>query len=204
MNLSTTQLRMLGSVMYFAAVALIINFFAQFTIQVWPFKFGELNWRVGAAGLVMDALLATVVPQALLYFAAFLNNDRKILQVLRWVTLAAGLATIALLGFFLLDSVQIRAQLPQNIKGNFMKVALRAGLVGGLLSVLFVWFGLTVGKVLKSQGTVRTVGGKDPAQEGMLMVGTREPSRPNLRSIDTADLRKDSKKEGTGGLPVDA
>jgi len=203
MNLSSTQLRMLGSVMYFAAAALILNFFAQFTIQVWPFKFTELNWRVGASGLVMDALISTVVPQALMYFAAFLNNDRKTLQILRWVTLLAGLATMGLLLLFALDSVQIRAQLPQNVKGNFMKVALRAGFVGVLLSTLFVWLGLTVGKVLKSQGSVRTIGGKEPAQEGLLVVGNREPARPNLRSIDSSEARMESKKDGTGGLSID-
>ncbi len=203
MNLSSTQLRMLGSVMYFAAAALILNFFAQFTIQVWPFKFSELNWRVGASGLVMDALISTVVPQALMYFAAFLNNDRKTLQILRWVTLLAGLTTMGLLLLFALDSVQIRAQLPQNVKGNFMKVALRAGFVGVLLSTLFVWLGLTVGKVLKSQGSVRTIGGKEPAQEGLLVVGNREPARPNLRSIDSPESKKESKKEGTGGLSID-
>ena len=179
MNLSSTQLRMLGSVMYFAAAALILNFFAQFTIQVWPFKFTELNWRVGASGLVMDALISTVVPQALMYVAAFMNNDRKTLQLLRWVALLAGLATLALLLLFALDSVQIRAQLPQNVKGNFMKVALRAGFVGILLSTLFIWLGLTVGKVLKSQGAVRTIGGKEPAQEGLLVVGNREPADAN-------------------------
>ena len=204
MNLSTTQLRLLGSVMYFAAAALILNYFAQFTIQVWPFKFSELNWRVGGAGLFMDALLATVVPQAIMYFAAFMNNDRKTLQALRWVTLILGLATIGLLLLFLLDSVQIRASLPQNVKANFMKVALRAGLVGILLSILFVWFGLTMGKVLKSQGTVRTPGMKESEKDAMLMVGSREPSRPNLRAIDGAESKKDSKKEGTGGLSVDA
>jgi hypothetical protein len=204
MNLSTTQLRLLGSVMYFAAAALMINPFAQFTIQVWPFKFGELNWRVGAAGLFMDALLATVVPQILIYFAAFMNSDRKTLQFLRWASLALGLGTLGLVLFFTLDSVQIRASLQQNVKANFMKVALRAGMVGTLLSILFTWFFFSLGKVLKSQGSVRTIGGKDPAQEGMLMVaGGREPARPNLRSIDTAESKKDAKKEGTGGLSVD-
>ena len=59
MNLSTTQLRMLGSVLYFAGVALIINFIAQFTITTWPFKFGELNWRVGSA-LTIDSSTSTV------------------------------------------------------------------------------------------------------------------------------------------------
>ena len=113
------------------------------------------------------------------------------------------LIVIALLLGFLLDSVQIRAQLPLNVKGNFMKVALRAGLVGILLSTLFIWFGLAMGKVLKSQGTVRTPGMKEPAND-MLMVGTREPSRPTLRSIDTNDAKSVGKKEGTGGLSVDA
>ncbi len=196
MNLSSTQLRMLGSVMYFAAVALIINAAAQFTIPVWPLKPSELNWRVGASGLLMDALLATVIPQAMLYFAAFMNNDRKTLQILRWVTLVTGLVTIGLLALFALDSVQIRGALPQNVKGQFIKAALKAALVGTLTSTLFIWFGLTVGKVLKSQGVA-------PAKEGMLMVGTREasPSRPNLRAIDSSDTKK---KEGSAPFPVDA
>lgn len=200
MNLSSTQLRMLGSVMYFAAIALIISAAAQFTIPVWPLKPSELNWRVGASGLLMDALLATVVPQAMLYFAAFMNNDRKTLQVLRWVTLATGLVTIGLLALFALDSVQIRAQLPQNVKGQFIKAALKAALVGTLVSALFIWFGLTVGKVLKSQGVAR---GVDPAKDGMLMVGAREasPSRPTLRAIDSIDTKK---KEGTAPLSADA
>lgn len=202
MNLSTTQLRLLGSVMYFAAAALILNYFAQYTIQVWPFKLSELNWRVGAVGLMMDALLASVVPLAIMYTAGILNNDRKTLQVMRWVTLIVGLATIALLLAFTLDSIQIRSQLPQNAKLNFMKVALRAGLVGVLLSILFIWFGMAMGKVLKSQGTVRVPGGAKDAAEGMLMVGTRD-ARPNLRSIDASDNKKESKKEGTGGLSID-
>jgi hypothetical protein len=203
MNLSTTQLRLLGSVMYFAAAALILNFFAQFTIQVWPFKFGELNWRVGAAGLVMDTLLSTVMPLIVINVAAFMNGDRKTIQVLRFIALFAGLATLGLIVFFAFDAVQIRASLPQNVKANFMKVALRAGLVGMLLSIIFFWTFNAIGKVLKSQGAVRTAGGKDASQEGMLMVGVREPARPNLRAIDTADTRKDAKKEGTGGLSVD-
>jgi len=138
----------------------------------------------------------------MLFLAAFLNNDRKILQTLRWLMIALGVLMIGLLLAFALDSVQIRAQLPQNIKGNFLRVALRAAMVATMLSTLFLWLGLTLGKVLKSQGTVRTAGGAAPAsqQEGMLMVGTREPTRPALRAVDT----KESKKDGTSGQPIDA
>ncbi len=203
MNLSTTQLRMLGSVLYFAAAVLILNFFAQFTITTWPFRASELNWRVGSTGLFMDVLLSSIVPMAMIHLAAFMNGDRKTLHFLRWLSLLIGVATLVLLGLFALDAVQIRPQLNQNMKGQFMKVSMRAGLVGVMVSTLFVWLGLTMGKVLKSQGTVRTVGKESP-QEQMLMVGTREPSRPNLRSIDGLDAKKEAKKEGTGGFPVDA
>jgi hypothetical protein len=203
MNLSTTQLRLIGSVMYFAAVALILNYFAQFTIQVWPIKIGELNWRVGATGLLMDALLATVIPQAMMYFAGFMNSHRKTLQFMRIVSIVLGAAIVAMLLLFLIDSIQLRATLPQNVKMQFLKVAIRAGFVGTLLSILFIWQGLSMGKVLKSQGTVRTTAAKDPEKEGMLMVGTREPTRTPLRSIDTIELKKESKKDGTIGLSID-
>ena len=206
MNLSATQLRQLGSVIYYAAVALMINSFAQFAIQVWPLKLSELNWRVGAAGLLMDALLGTVLPLVLFTFAAFMNNDRRLLQVLRWAAIVIGVLTIALLLSFALDSVQIRAQLPQNVKGNFIKVAARASLIGILLASLFIWTGLTMGKVLKSQGTVRTAGtaGTAPAQEGMLLVGSREPARPALRAVDGADAKTDGRKDNPGAVQLDA
>ena len=199
MNLSSTQLRLLGSVMYFAAFALIVNVLADFTIKIWPMKLSELNWRVGAGGLLMDVMLLIVVPQALIYFAAFMNGDRKTLQILRWVTVALGVLTLGLLALFALDSVQITAQLPQNLKINFYKVALKAALIGLLSAALYIWFGLTVGKVLKSQGTVRT--GSKEASDGMLMVGSREPARPALRSIDT---KEPPRTEAAPGLSVDA
>ena len=188
MNFSTTQLRMLGSVMYFAAVTVLVSTIADLAIKIWPFKLSELNWRVGASGLVMDVLVAAIVPLALFFFAAFMNNDRKMLHVTRWVVVVLGALAIAMLALFALDAVQIRAQLPQNVKGQFLKAALKASLQGTFAAALYIWFGLTVGKVMKSAGVARTADAKD----GMLMVGTREasPSRPNLRAIDSSDSRK--------------
>jgi hypothetical protein len=196
MNFSTTQLRALGSVMYFAAFALLTNVTADLLIKVWPIKLSELNWRVGAAGLVMDVLTMAIVPIAMFFFAAFMNNDRKMLQVARWIVFVVGVLAFLLLALFAIDSIQIRASLPQNVKGNFMKAALKAGLQGVLSGSLYLWFGLTVGKVLKSAGVAR--GGE--AKEGMLMVGREAaPSRPNLRAIDATER----KKEGTAGLTID-
>lgn len=203
MNLSSTQLRALGSVLYFAAVALTINFLAAFTIQIWPIKFSELNWRVGSVGLVFEVLLSNVVPLILVYFAAFMNDDRKILAVLRWFTVILGVVTLALLIFFALDSVQIRAALPQNVKAQFMKAALKAGLIGTILPMLFIWAGVSVGKVLKSQGTARASGAAKDTQDGMLMVGTREPARPALRAVESVDIKPEQKKGVSGGLSID-
>ncbi len=198
MNFSTTQLRMLGSVMYFAAFTVLTSTITDLVIKIWPFKMSELNWRVGASGLVMDVLVAAILPLALFFFSAFMNNDRKMLQVMRWVMVAFGVIALGMLALFALDAVQIRAQLPQNVKGTFLKAALKASLQGTFAACLYIWFGLTVGKVMKSSGLARGV----DAKEGMLMVGSREasPSRPNLRAIDATDSKK---KEGTAGLSID-
>jgi hypothetical protein len=198
MNFSTTQLRMLGSVMYFAAFSLLTSNLADLVIKIWPIKSSELNWRVGAAGLVLDMLVSSIVPLAVFFFAAFMNNDRKLLQVMRWVVVLIGVITVALLAMFALDAVQIRAALPQNVKGQFIKAALKASLQGVLSATVFIWFGLTVGKLMKSTGVARAAESK----EGMLMVGSREasPSRPNLRAIDASE---GTKKDSTSALPAD-
>lgn len=200
MNFSTTQLRALGSVMYFAAFSLLTNAIADLVIKAWPIKMSELNWRAGAAGLLMDVLMVSIISLALFFFAAFMNNDRKMLQITRWIVFAIGVITFVLLALFAIDAIQIRASLPQNVKSLFMKAALKASLQGLLCGTLYIWFGLTVGKVLKSQGVAR---GVDPSKDGMLMVGTREasPSRPTLRAIDSIDTKK---KEGTAPLSADA
>lgn len=198
MNFSTSQLRALGSVLYFAAVALILNILAQFAVQVWPIKFGELNWRVGAAGLFMDVLMNSIVPIAMVYFAAFMNEDRKLLTAMRWISLIVGILTVLLFFGFVLDAVQIRSQLPQNVKSVFLKTAMRACMSAILCATAFFWMYVALGKVMKSQGVVRAPGTKDPAQESMLMVGSREPSRPNLRAVES-----DATVEKKSALAVD-
>ena len=151
--------------------------------------------------LVIDRPTLTVaLLLALLATAAIMNNDRKTMQVLRWCMLLIGIAIVGQLLMFALDSLQIQAQLNQNVKPNFYKVALRAALVGVMLATLYLWFGLAIGKVLKSQGVAR---GNVKDADSMLMVGTRD-ARPNLRAIDTAESRKEMKKEGTGGLSIDS
>jgi hypothetical protein len=204
MNLSTTQLRLLGNLLYFAAAALIINFFAEFVIKVWPLKMGELNWRAGAIGLLMDVFLATLVPTAMMYFAAIMNNQRKVLRFLSILSLIAGILSVALLLMFALDSIQVRTQLPQNVKMQFYKVAMRAAMVGTMFATASIWLFVSIGNVMKSVGTVRVGEGVAVGEkEGMLMVGTREAPRRPLRSIDGAESKAESKKEGAATLSID-
>ena len=185
MNLSTSQQRTLLSAAMFAAVVMLIGTGAELVIQTWPIKFGELNWRVGSFGLFLDALAKAIPGLALLYFAAALSDSRKLLKALAILAILLGIVAIPALGMFALDGVQMRATLPQQAKGVFTKVALRAGLMGVLSAILFITTGFRTLKVLKSGGAVRA-GGPRPAEtdENMLMIARpATPARPNLTAI---------------------
>lgn len=198
MNLSSSQLKALGNLLTFAAVVLLSWIFADIVIKTWPFKVGELNWRVGFTGLFIEGLVASLPAMTLLFLSAFLNSQRRFLRVLSIVMLVLGIVMIGLLLTFALDATQLRATLPQNLKGTFIKAVLKAALGGVFLGILFPLVFTTLTKVLKSVGTVRTgVREKEPAPDGgLLMVGNRgeTPARPSLRAIDPAkELGRDTK-----------
>ena len=185
MNFSSTQQRTLLSIATVAAWVLLLNIMAEFAIQIWPLKFGELNWRVGSAGLLIDAFVKTLPAQIVLWFAAAATDARKTLRIYGFIALLLAIVTVVVLGFFALDAVQIRATLPQNAKGVFLKVALRAALVGGLLSVLFILAFVRVNSVLKSLGVARGSGARQSeSEDGMLLVA--RPGAPAPRPTLTA------------------
>jgi hypothetical protein len=186
MNFSSTQQRTLFSIATLAAWVLLLNIMAEFTIQIWPLKFGELNWRVGTAGLLIDAFVKTLPAQIVLWFAAAATGARTLLRVYGILALVLALTTIVVLGFFALDAVQMRAVLPQNVKGTFLKVALRAALMGTLLTGLFILAFVRVNSVLKSLGVARSGGRAVESDEGMLLVarpGAPAAPRPNLTAV---------------------
>lgn len=188
MNLSSSQQRTLLSVATFAAAVMLVNVVAEFAIQVWPLKFGELNWRVGAAGLLLDAFVKTIPAQVVLYFAAAVTDSRKLLRTYAILGVVLGAVAIGVLAFFALDAIQLRATLPQNVKQQFLKVALRAALVGVLGAILFFLAGVRTLKVLKSGGAVRTSGSgpraAEQADESMLMIARpATPARPSLTAV---------------------
>jgi hypothetical protein len=217
MNLSSSQLKALGNVLTFAAFVLFTWIFSDVLIKIWPLKIGELNWRVGFTGLFIEGWVASLPALSMLFLAAFLNNQRTLLRVLSFAALALGIILLGLLLTFALDATQLRATIPQNMKGTFMKAVLKAALGGTFLVILFPLLFTTVNKVLKSAGTVRTnAREKETAEGGLLMVGNRgeTPARPSLRAIDpskevaskaTKDIAesKDAKSTGPTELAVD-
>lgn len=192
MNLSSSQQRTLLSIATVAAWVVLLNIMAEFAIQIWPLKWGELNWRVGASGLLIDAFVKTIPAQIVLWFAAAATDSRKALRVYGIIALVLALVTVVTLGFFALDAVQLRATLPQNVKGTFLKVALRAGLMGTLLTGLFITAFVRGNKVLKSAGASRAGGRAAESEDGMLMIArpaAPAAPRPNLTAVKGDDTK---------------
>jgi hypothetical protein len=202
MNLSSSQLKAIGNVLTFAAVVLLAWVFSDMVIKIWPIKVGELNWRVGFTGLFIESTVAALPAITMLFVSAFIGNQRAWLRVLSVIMLVLGVMVIGMLLGFALDATQLRATIPQNLKGTFTKAVFKASLGGILLGCLLPWTFVTLNKVLKSQGTARAgVREKESPDSGnLLMVGNRgeTPARPSLRAIDpTKEIKeiKDAAKD---------
>lgn len=95
---------------YLCAVLLASFPLVDSLLAVWPLRLGELSWRFGSAGLVSRTLLTPLLWLLLAYAIALLAEQRR---VLRGISILSALITamiVALIPLFLLDAVQMRAQ----------------------------------------------------------------------------------------------
>jgi hypothetical protein len=106
-----------------------------------PFRFGNVQWRFGAVGLLSNTLLTPGLGYLIVVVTAVtLRHVRaqRVLSVLAWV-IAAGL--LALLGMFSLDALQTRAMVTPAMHTPFIIASVTAAGKLLLWAIVFVLFG---------------------------------------------------------------
>lgn len=120
------NLRHIAMPAYLVAALLAIFPLMDLTLVLLPVRVAEVDWRVGAAGLLSRALLTPVLGSLLAFATALLLGQRRVLRVfsiLGGMTAGILLAAIALL---LLDGLQLRGQVPAQNRTAFDTASLVA------------------------------------------------------------------------------
>lgn len=118
--------RPLVFVLYTMVALMIVMPLGETLLSIWPLRMGEAAWRFGAAGLFSRALMTPLLGLVLLWVIAFLLGHRRAV-ITTAVVAALGALVLALAeGMFVLDAVQMRAQVREEAKLAFDLASLLA------------------------------------------------------------------------------
>ena len=156
------SLRLLAWPGYLVAFLLMFVPFLDWAVTVWPLQFGNMRWRVGAAGQLSGGLM-TVLIGLLVVFAIALALDQRRAQ--RVVVVLSGLlaaGTLVLVSLFVLDVAQLRGSVRPEVVHAFDIVAIQA-LTKQLLTLLTTLaFAVAAFKASRADGAARRArGAKD-------------------------------------------
>ena len=127
---------------YFTAALLIIFPFGDSLLSVHPFRPSLVLWRFGAAGILTSSLLTPILGLLLAAGVAAAAKHRRMLQFISVLCLIASICLTAAMALFVLDSIQVRAQVDTTGQGGFVQALFQAGIKQFLMAVLALWLAI--------------------------------------------------------------
>lgn len=168
--------RLIVVVLYAMAILMMVMPLGETLLSVWPVRAGDTAWRFGAAGLFSRALMTPLLGLVLLGILGYLLAHRR--AVLATSVLAAVGALILLLaeGLFLLDAVQMRAQVRTEARLAFDLASTLAFVKIGTSMVLTALLAVGAWKMARQAGARPRATRSDGAAS--LVVGRHRHAEP--------------------------
>jgi hypothetical protein len=145
------SLRPLAVPAYLVAAILVFFPVIDTSLGLLPTALGEVSWRFGAIGLFSRALVSPLLGLLLACAVALLLNQPRTLRVLSIVNAGLAVAILGTVALFLLDALQMRAQVRPDAALSFdiaSGVALaKYAVAGAVTSALAItgWKAATIG-----------------------------------------------------------
>lgn len=126
------------------AVGLVLLLFPVFGLATsWPFRIGQVMWRVQEFGAISSGLAPAMLGAAIILYTARSLEHGRTQFAIGVLVLIAAVAIAALLGNFIMDALEVRAQLAADAKAPFLRLASRAMLQAAAVSAAFFALGIT-------------------------------------------------------------
>lgn len=133
--------------------------------RLWPAQVGSRDWRYGAAGLLLSALVTPLLGLAVAMAGAFFSRSVRAVRVLSVVAVVAGALLALVLIVFLVDYVALAPKVEAPLKLTFTVATVKAV----ILSVLVIPSALALG--LGGLRALRPGGDTQSAHRGGFVVG---------------------------------
>jgi hypothetical protein len=123
-------------VLYALTALMMLMPLGETVLSVWPLRLGEPGWRFGAAGLFSRALMTPMLGLVLLAVLGFLLNHRRAVQTAAVLAVVGTMILLVAEVLFMLDAVQMRAQVREEARLAFDLASLLAFFKIGLSIVI--------------------------------------------------------------------
>lgn len=167
---------------YVVALALIVMPLSDIMLGILPMQFGSMRWRVGATGLFTGAALLPICGLLLALTISHVRSQRLMQYFLATCAGIAGLALLAIVGFFVLDTLQLRNDVnPQRTK-LYDRATIKGVISQLLLVVSLIW--MCLGSLRASLAARRTERARAKSQERVVMrAGEVRPPTPSASAL---------------------
>jgi hypothetical protein len=153
--------------LFAAAFLVMVDQAAEVLITLFPFQFGVVTWRFGAAGVIAGRTTTAVFLDALVLLAA-LGLERR--RFLRWWGLFHFLVAAVLLAggaLFVLDAIELSNNVKSEAAGVLVLTGVRASLIMALGVIYCCWVGIASVRATRGGGAA---GGSGRDGEDLLLV----------------------------------
>lgn len=105
--------------LYLVALVFVVTPVIDIIANVMPLHLGTMQWRFGATGVASNYLISIVFGSALAALVAVSGGKRTTLRVIGALGLLAVFGLLIASGFLVLDTLQLRREVPPEALRNF-------------------------------------------------------------------------------------
>lgn len=129
-------------VSYPLAFILVLLPISDIAIGLFPLQLGNIQWRVGAVGLVSGVMLLPTVGLFLALAVAHAADHFWTRRLLAISAIILGLIFLVVLVLFALDLVQVRREIPEQAHRAFDMAAVKGSVMLLAEAIVFMIFGI--------------------------------------------------------------
>jgi hypothetical protein len=128
---------------YLVALLLVVMPLLDTLARNWPIQLGNERWRFSTLGPAFSAMVTPLLGVFVAMVLAAVLDHRRTLKVLAAVTLVAAVGSVAALGLFVLDYLQLRASVTAEAMPIWDAASRKAIGVGSLGIVVTAVLGIS-------------------------------------------------------------
>jgi hypothetical protein len=148
-------LRRLAWPTYLVAFLLVAITKMDYLTNVWPLRFGEVQWRYGSMGLLAGFLLTPLLGILFAMVASAILEHRLVLRILAIINVVSVAFLVLIIPFFVLDALQLRGTVNPEALTVFDVGVVKAAVKHLSIAVALGWLGWAGLSASKGHGKKR-------------------------------------------------